>query len=114
MNPDRLRLSSIPSLTFRAGEHTTGRRTDPTAQLVCDGAPCAHVAPSVVHCSNAGGFGTEVQWTCTAELPEPFRLGRVEVGCEGWDMPGDQRYVKLFERGILLTSTDVSLWARAR
>lgn len=85
----KVALASIPSLTFYQGEYTTGRRTAPVAQLVCDGAPCARFQPDVVRCKNAGGRGANVDWTCQAELPDSLRLGRVQVSCEGYNTPGD-------------------------
>lgn len=85
----RIALASIPSLTLYKDEFTTGRRTRPVPQLVCDGAPCARYTPDVVRCTNAGGRGAHIDWTCRAELPDSMRLGRVEVSCEGFDAPGD-------------------------
>jgi hypothetical protein len=94
MNPERVKLSSIRSLTFYAGELTTSRRTAPVEQLVCEGAPCRRFQPDVVRCTNAGGTGSDIDWTCKAELPERFRFGRVNVGCEGWSKPGDEYVLK--------------------
>jgi hypothetical protein len=90
MAAKRVKLSSIQSLTFYEGDWTTGRRTDPIQQLECEGRPCRRFKPDVVRCVNAGGSGANVDWTCTADLPERLRLGRVQVGCEGWSRPGDE------------------------
>jgi hypothetical protein len=90
----RVKLSAIRTLTFYADEWTTARRADPLPQLVCEGAPCDLFTPDVVRCTNAGGSGSEVDWTCKAELPESLRLGRVEVGCEGFSKPGDEYVLK--------------------
>jgi hypothetical protein len=90
----RVKLSAIRTLTFYADEWTTARRSDPLPQLVCEGAPCDLFTPDVVRCTNAGGSGSEVDWTCKAELPESLRLGRVEVGCEGFSKPGDEYVLK--------------------
>jgi hypothetical protein len=94
VHPDRIKLSSIRSLTFYADELTTARRTQPIQQLICDGKDCRHYKPDVVRCVNAGGSGVDVDWTCTAELPEWLKFGRVEVGCEGWSKPGDEYVLK--------------------
>jgi hypothetical protein len=93
MGYERIRFDSIRSLTFYKGEYTNGRRTDPIPQLVCDG-DCRGYTPDVVRCTNAGGSGTEVDWECKAELPSYLRLGRVQVGCEGWSKAGDTNVLK--------------------
>ncbi|VDC04761.1 unnamed protein product [Peniophora sp. CBMAI 1063] len=82
-------LSSIRTLTFYANEPTASRRGKAIPQLTCRGAACKLYQPEVVRCKNAGGEGTDVDWTCEADLPEALRFGRVEVGCEGWSGPGD-------------------------
>jgi hypothetical protein len=90
----RVALASIPSLTFYKDTLTTGRRTRPIPQLVCEGAPCKLYMPDVVRCTNAGGRGSEVDWTCKAELPSSLKLGRVDVSCEGYSAPGDSYVLK--------------------
>ncbi|KAF8071916.1 hypothetical protein FPV67DRAFT_1483150 [Lyophyllum atratum] len=91
----RLELAKIPALTFYKDHLTTARRTSPIPQLVCKGAPCKLYQPEVVRCvSLPGGYGTEVDWKCEADLPEALRFGRVEVGCEGWSKPGDPYVLK--------------------
>lgn len=91
----RLELSKIPSLTFYQDSLTAARRTSPVPQLVCQGAPCKLYKPEVVRCvSLPGGYGTEVDWKCEADLPESLRFGRVEVSCEGWSKPGDPFILK--------------------
>jgi len=45
-----------------------------------------------MQCKNMGGsYGDreDVQWSCTAELPDEFKLGRTEVVCEGYSSPDD-------------------------
>ena len=41
---------------------------------------------------------------CDTDLPTGFRLGRVEVSCEGWSKPGDKMITQgeelLFQRSI--------------
>lgn len=49
-----------------------------------------------MRCKNAGsGFGDEdIQWTCTANIPEEFNLGSTDVICEGYDGPDDPYVLK--------------------
>jgi hypothetical protein len=91
---DRVALSSIRTLTLYKDAYTTGRRSSPVPQLTCEGKACALYAPDVVRCTNAGGYGAEVEWTCNAELPSALRMGRVEVSCEGYSRPGDAYVLK--------------------
>ncbi|KAG6813403.1 hypothetical protein H0H92_011381 [Tricholoma furcatifolium] len=91
----RIELASIPSLTFYKDSLTTSRRTKPIQQLICEGAPCKLYQPEVVRCvSLPGGWGTDVDWKCEADLPDTLRFGRVEVSCEGWSKPGDPYVLK--------------------
>jgi hypothetical protein len=49
-----------------------------------------------MRCKNAGFDYNEedIQWTCTASLPEEFKLGSTEVICEGYDSPDDPYVLK--------------------
>lgn len=49
-----------------------------------------------MRCKNAGSdYDDEnIQWTCTADLPEEFKLGSTDVICEGYDSPDDPRVLK--------------------
>ncbi|KAK0526614.1 hypothetical protein OC835_005225 [Tilletia horrida] len=83
----RIKLDAIRTLTFYKDERTTARRTRGVPQLTCvgKGSACRRYQPDVVQCSSMGDW----QWKCEADLPEAFRLGKVEVSCEGWDSPDD-------------------------
>jgi len=50
----------------------------------------------VMQCKNMGGEydREDVQWSCTAELPDEFKLGRTEVVCEGYSSPDDAYVLK--------------------
>lgn len=50
----------------------------------------------VMRCKNAGFDYDEnnIQWTCTASLPEEFKLGSTDVICEGYDSPDDPYILK--------------------
>ncbi|EFP90445.2 hypothetical protein PGT21_034220 [Puccinia graminis f. sp. tritici] len=87
-------LSDISTLTFFDGEQTTFRRTSPVDQLVCRGPGCKVFRPEVIQCYNKGGLGTDVNWKCEADLPAKLKLGRVEVGCEGWSNSQDPYVLK--------------------
>jgi len=90
----KVELSKIKSLTFYKDENTAARRTSPLPQLVCVGKPCKLFQPEVVRCVSLGGFGTDVDWKCEADLPDSLRFGKVEVSCEGWSKPGDPHVLK--------------------
>ncbi|KAF7970633.1 hypothetical protein HWV62_23575 [Athelia sp. TMB] len=90
----RVKLSSIPRLTFYKDELTVARRSARVPQLTCVGEPCSLYTPDVVRCENIGGSGVEVEWKCEADLPQALRFGRVEVGCEGWSGRGDEYVLK--------------------
>jgi hypothetical protein len=50
----------------------------------------------IMRCKNSGSdYDSEnVQWTCTASLPEDFKLGSTDVICEGYDSPDDPYILK--------------------
>ena len=49
-----------------------------------------------MQCKNMGGsYGAEdIQWSCTAEVPDEFKLGRTEVVCEGYSSPDDPHVLR--------------------
>lgn len=49
-----------------------------------------------MRCKNSGSDYDEdsIQWTCTASLPEDFKLGSTDVICEGYDYPEDPYILK--------------------
>jgi hypothetical protein len=49
-----------------------------------------------MRCKNSGSdYDSEnIQWTCTASLPEEFKLGSTDVICEGYDYPEDPYVLK--------------------
>ncbi|KLO15246.1 DUF1183-domain-containing protein [Schizopora paradoxa] len=89
----RVLLADIQRLTLHKGAKTKGRRSHPIPQLKCVG-ECRNFEPEVVRCHNVGGEGTEIDWTCEADLPEKLRFGRIDVSCEGWSGPGDPYVTK--------------------
>ena len=50
----------------------------------------------VMRCTNQGsGYDDEsIQWTCTASLPDEFKLGSTDVICEGYDSSTDPYILK--------------------
>ncbi|GAA5977219.1 hypothetical protein JCM11641_003880 [Rhodosporidiobolus odoratus] len=86
----RIPLTSLSALTLHSNRKTTSRRTSPIPQLTCQGRPCRQYQPDVVQCVKMGQDGAGgLEWNCEADLPQGVRFGEVEVGCEGWDGPGD-------------------------
>ena len=91
-------LSSISTLTLRAGKQTSARRSSPIPQAACVGPRevCKLYTVDTIRCTNAGSdYDQEnVQWTCTAELPEEFKFGSTDVSCEGYASPDDPYVLK--------------------
>jgi hypothetical protein len=91
-------LSSISSLTLRAGKQTSARRSSPIPQAVCIGPPevCKLYTVDTIRCTNAGSDYDEenIQWTCTAALPEEFKFGSTDVSCEGYESSDDPYVLK--------------------
>lgn len=94
---DSVLLSNIKSLTLRAGQQTSSRRSSPIPQLQCSGGNARGLYEvDVMRCNNAGSdYDDEnVQWTCKASLPPEFKLGSTDVSCEGYDSPEDPYVLK--------------------
>ncbi|RHZ52297.1 hypothetical protein CDV55_104471, partial [Aspergillus turcosus] len=92
-------LSRVQSLTLRANRLTTSRRVSPIPQLKCVGPSksiCDKYTIETMRCTNAGYDYDEedVQWTCTAPLPEEFMLGATDVICEGYRNADDKWVLK--------------------
>ncbi|KAG9702565.1 DUF1183-domain-containing protein, partial [Aureobasidium melanogenum] len=85
------------SLTLRAGQKTSARRSSPIPQLQCTGGNARGLYDvDVMRCTNAGSDYDDdnVQWTCKASLPPEFKLGSTDVSCEGYDSPEDPYVLK--------------------
>ncbi|KAF2790814.1 DUF1183-domain-containing protein [Melanomma pulvis-pyrius CBS 109.77] len=94
---NKIKLSNVQSLTLRSGLKTSHRRVPAMPQLSCVGGSARGLYEvDVMRCKNAGYDYNEedIQWTCTATLPEEFKLGSTEVICEGYDSPDDPYVLK--------------------
>ncbi|KAM3584454.1 Store-operated calcium entry-associated regulatory factor [Umbelopsis sp. WA50703] len=88
--PKKVRLRDLSAITLHADRQTSARRSSPIPQLECVGGDACHdFQPKVVRCQNDGFDGYDVQWTCTANLPDNIEFGDIEVSCEGFDFPED-------------------------
>ncbi|KAL1628565.1 hypothetical protein SLS56_005797 [Neofusicoccum ribis] len=90
-------LSNVKTLTLRNGQKTSARRVSPIPQLTCIGGDAKGLYEvDVMRCKNAGSDYDDdnIQWTCTASLPEEFKLGSTDVICEGYDSPDDPYILK--------------------
>ncbi|KAF7174915.1 hypothetical protein CNMCM7691_005383 [Aspergillus felis] len=97
--PNAILLSRVQSLTLRANRLTSSRRVSPIPQLKCVGPSksiCDKYKIETMRCTNAGYDYDEedVQWTCTAPLPEEFMLGATDVICEGYRNADDKWVLK--------------------
>ncbi|PKX95863.1 DUF1183 domain protein [Aspergillus novofumigatus IBT 16806] len=89
----------VQSLTLFANRLTSSRRVSPIPQLKCVGPSktiCDKYKIETTRCTNAGYDYDEedVQWTCTAPLPEEFMLGATDVICEGYRNADDKWVLK--------------------
>ena len=91
-------LSTVRSLTLRAGKQTSARRSSAVPQLSCSGPAhvCKLYSVDVMRCTNEGSdYDAEnIQWNCKASLPPEFKLGATEVGCEGYESSEDPYVLK--------------------
>ncbi|KAF4621533.1 hypothetical protein G7Y89_g14538 [Cudoniella acicularis] len=89
-------LSKVKSITLRANAKTSHRRVPAVDQLTCEGPGCRHYKVDVMRCTNAGSDYNEedIQWTCTADVPEEFKLGSTDVQCEGYASRDDPYVLK--------------------
>ncbi|KNA97266.1 hypothetical protein FOXG_02054 [Fusarium oxysporum f. sp. lycopersici 4287] len=96
---DAIKLSDVRSLTLRGnGAMTNHRRVGAIPQLRCVSkkALCELYDIDVMRCTNEGsGWGDEdIQWSCTASLPEELKLVTTDVICEGYNSPDDPYVLK--------------------
>ncbi|KAL6708211.1 hypothetical protein ACN47E_003395 [Coniothyrium glycines] len=93
----KVKLSSVQSLTLRKDMKTSHRRVEAIPQLNCVGGSGRGLYDvDVMRCKNSGSDYDDdsIQWTCTASLPEEFKLGSTDVICEGYDYPEDPYILK--------------------
>ncbi|KAI9796220.1 MAG: hypothetical protein M1835_004482 [Candelina submexicana] len=94
---DSVQLSNVKTLTLRKDLKTTHRRVSAVPQLKCVGGNGkGHYEVDVMRCKNQGSDYEDenVQWTCTASLPDEFKLGSTDVICEGYDSSEDPYVLK--------------------
>jgi hypothetical protein len=94
---DSVLLTNVKTLTLRKDAKTSHRRVPAIPQLKCVGGNgCGHYEVDVMRCRNQGSDYNDgdVQWTCTASLPEEFKLGVTDVICEGYHTPQDPYILK--------------------
>lgn len=91
-------LSKISTLTLRSGRSTSSRRAPPVPQLQCVGPSnvCSLYNVDAMRCKNEGADydDNNIQWTCSASLPEEFKLGSTDVTCEGYESSEDPFVLK--------------------
>jgi len=94
---DIVLLSSVKTLTLRKDLKTSHRRVSAVPQLKCVGGNAKGLYDvDVMRCKNQGSdYDDEnIQWTCTASLPEEFKLGSTDVICEGYESATDPYVLK--------------------
>lgn len=92
-------LSEVQTLTLKGnGAKTASRRVSAVPQLKCvsSKAICDLFNIDVMRCTNQGSSygGEDVEWSCTATLPEELKLGSTEVICEGYASRDDPNVLK--------------------
>ncbi|KAF2115061.1 hypothetical protein BDV96DRAFT_493832 [Lophiotrema nucula] len=93
----KIKLSNVQSLTLRKDQMTSHRRVPALPQLKCIGGSAKGLYDvDVMRCKNSGYDYNEedIQWTCSASLPDEFKLGSTDVICEGYDGPDDPYVLK--------------------
>ena len=84
-------ISNMETLTFHKDMMTTGQRYMPRKQMQCVGDYChSHVMPSSMQCNNTGFDGKDANWKCCTQLPAAYKLGKVNISCEGFSYPGNK------------------------
>ncbi|PQE13075.1 DUF1183 domain protein [Rutstroemia sp. NJR-2017a BBW] len=106
---DAILLSKVKSLTLRDNAKTSHRRVPAVPQLNCQGPGCRHYKVDIMRCVNQGSdySSEDIQWSCSANIPEEFKLGSTEVICEGYDSKDDDYVLKgscAVEYRLLLTT----------
>ena len=96
---DAILLSNVDTLTLRGhGARTTHRRVPSLPQLTCLSHPslCRLADIDVMRCSNQGSSyaDEDIEWSCSAVLPEEVRLGSTDVICEGYSSADDPYVLK--------------------
>ncbi|MCJ1412631.1 hypothetical protein MMC19_006728 [Ptychographa xylographoides] len=94
---DRVLLSTVQTLTLRKDLKTSHRRVSAVPQLNCIGGNAKGLYEvDILRCKNQGSDYDEenIQWTCTASLPEEFKLGSTDVICEGYESAADPYVLK--------------------
>ncbi|MCJ1416057.1 hypothetical protein MMC32_002392 [Xylographa parallela] len=115
---DSVLLSSVKTLTVRKDLKTSHRRVSAVPQLKCVGGNGKGLYDvDVMRCKNQGSdYDDEnIQWTCTASLPEEFKLGSTDVICEGYDSATDPYILKGscgVEYRLILTSQGEEKYGR--
>ncbi|EKD20504.1 uncharacterized protein L3040_004208 [Drepanopeziza brunnea f. sp. 'multigermtubi'] len=93
---DAILLSEVSTLTLRAKGKTAHRRLPAIPQLICSGPWCNRYSIDRMRCINQGSSYNkeDVEWSCTAETSDDFKLGSTEVTCEGYDSREDPYVLK--------------------
>ena len=86
---DKVKMRDVETLLFRKEIMTTGRRSKPVSQMICEGHPCKKNAPDSISCKNIGWDGKDPIWDCTTSEMKDTKLRKIEVQCEGYEYPDD-------------------------
>lgn len=88
IDKDAVLLSQTETLTFSANDLTNRRRKPAVPQLICNGPGCRLYQVKNMRCRNlgasSGGGSEDIEWFCSATVPEGFKLGATDVSCEGY------------------------------
>ena len=92
---NRMLLSDVKSLTLHSDHLTTGNREAPIQQLTCLGGffGFCDKSPDMVQCTNVRSDGLVPRWECKAVMDKSIKFGYVNVQCEGYDSPYDNKYI---------------------
>ena len=55
---------------------------------------CGSIDLETIQCLNQGSDGSEIQWSCKAELSGLYKFKKININCEGYDSPEDTFILK--------------------
>lgn len=102
--PQAILLTNVKTLSLYKDRMTVAGRGPPVKQIDCIGGDaCGFFTPEVISCTNIGTDDRgEVQWECQAQMESYYRLGQVQVSCEGYSNPDDP-YIRSGSCGVEYT-----------
>ena len=87
---ERQLLKKGDRVDFASHLNTAGRRLAPSSQLIMSPGSLHKIHKATCVCEHELGK----RWSCVADLPKKYKLGSIEVNCEGFDWREDPYILK--------------------